>query len=95
MAMPASQPLRWRPPDIPRAASRMTSWVWLRAANGRLSVSVGDNGIGGAVATPGGGLHGIDRRLAAFDRTATVASPVGGPTVISLELPCGLSSEKI
>lgn len=72
-----------------------TGWIWMRALNGRLSVSIGDNGIGGAVSAPGGGLHGIERRLAAFDGTVTVASPVGGPTVISLELPCVLSSEKI
>lgn len=72
-----------------------SGWIWMRAANGRLSVSVGDVGVGGAESTPGGGLHGIERRLAAFDGTVTVASPVGGPTVISLELPCVLSSEKI
>jgi signal transduction histidine kinase len=72
-----------------------TGWIWMRALDGRLSVSIGDNGIGGAVSTPGGGLHGIERRLAAFDGTVTVASPVGGPTVVSLELPCVLSSEKI
>ena len=75
-------------------SSARTAWVWMRHTSGRLSVSVGDNGIGGAVSNPGGGLHGIERRLAAFDGTVTVASPVGGPTVISLELPCELSSEK-
>ncbi len=72
-----------------------SAWVWLRHSADRLSVSVGDGGIGGAVANPGGGLHGIERRLAAFDGTVTVASPIGGPTVISMELPCVLSSEKI
>lgn len=72
-----------------------TAWIWLRHDEGRLRVSIGDTGIGGAVAEPGGGLHGIERRLAAFDGTVTVASPSGGPTIISLELPCVLSSEKI
>ena len=72
-----------------------SGWIWLRHSNNRLSVSVGDNGVGGATSTPGGGLHGIERRLAAFDGTVTVASPVGGPTIISMELPCELSSEKI
>ena len=71
------------------------AWIWMRHNDGRLSVSVGDSGIGGAVSTPGGGLHGIERRLAAFDGTVTVASPVGGPTIIAMELPCVLSSEKI
>ena len=72
-----------------------TGWIWLRHASGRLTVSVGDTGIGGAASTPGGGLHGLERRLAAFDGTVTVASPVGGPTIVSLELPCVLSSGKI
>ena len=76
-------------------SSARSAWVWMRHTSGRLSVSVGDNGIGGAVSNPGGGLHGIERRLAAFDGTVTVASPIGGPTIISMELPCELSSEKI
>ena len=76
-------------------SSARTGWIWARSVGGRLSVSVGDSGIGGAVTTPGGGLHGIERRLAAFDGTITVASPTGGPTIISMELPCVLSSEKI
>ncbi|WP_090482717.1 sensor histidine kinase [Nakamurella panacisegetis] len=71
------------------------AWIWLRHSHNRLTVSVGDNGIGGATSTPGGGLHGIERRLAAFDGTMTVASPAGGPTIISMELPCVLSSERI
>ncbi len=75
-------------------SSARNAWIWMRHANGRLSVSVGDSGVGGAVSTPGGGLHGIERRLAAFDGTVTVASPIGGPTIISMELPCVLSSEK-
>jgi signal transduction histidine kinase len=76
-------------------SSARTGWIWLRHASGRLTVSVGDTGIGGAVSSPGGGLHGLERRLAAFDGTVTVASPIGGPTIISLELPCVLSSGKI
>jgi signal transduction histidine kinase len=76
-------------------SSARNAWIWMRHTDDRLSVSVGDSGIGGAVSIPGGGLHGIERRLAAFDGTVTVASPVGGPTIISMELPCVLSSEKI
>jgi len=76
-------------------SSARAAWIWLRHNDERLSVSVGDSGIGGAVPNPGGGLHGIERRLAAFDGTVTVASPLGGPTIISMELPCVLSSAKI
>ena len=35
-----------------------------------------------------GGLDGIRRRLAAFDGTLTVHSPIGGPTTVTMELPC-------
>ncbi|MFI5429081.1 hypothetical protein [Aeromicrobium sp. UC242_57] len=45
--------------------------------------------------TPGSGLAGVVRRLAAFDGTMDVVSPVGGPTVVVLEVPCALSSPKI
>ena len=37
----------------------------------------------------GSGLVGIARRLAPFDGTMAVSSPAGGPTVVTLELPCG------
>ena len=61
----------------------------------RLHIDVSDDGAGGAVIAPGGGLDGIRRRLAAFDGTIDVTSPVGGPTAIALEVPCALSSPKI
>ena len=53
----------------------------------RLRLAVGDDGRGGADPT-GSGLTGIARRLAAFDGTLTVDSPPGGPTVVTLEIPC-------
>ena len=46
-----------------------------------------DDGRGGA-RPDGGGLSGVARRLAAFDGTIAVASPDGGPTVVTLEVPC-------
>jgi signal transduction histidine kinase len=36
-------------------------------------------------------LRGIERRLAAFDGVLAVSSPAGGPTVITMEVPCELS----
>ena len=38
--------------------------------------------------TDGSGLLGMRRRVAALDGSMTVTSPVGGPTVITVELPC-------
>ncbi|WP_405771041.1 histidine kinase [Streptomyces sp. NBC_00080] len=53
-----------------------------------LSVRVRDEGCGGVDESAGSGLLGMRRRVAALDGTARVSSPVGGPTVIEVELPC-------
>lgn len=60
-----------------------------------LRVVVTDDGVGGASLAKGTGLAGVARRLAAFDGTMDLVSPVGGPTVVTLEVPCALSSPKI
>ncbi|MDG4784792.1 histidine kinase [Micromonospora sp. WMMD1102] len=54
-----------------------------------LRVTVVDDGIGGADERGGSGLAGIRRRAAALDGAVTVRSPAGGPTEITVELPCG------
>ncbi|WP_395109023.1 sensor histidine kinase [Actinomadura sp. SCN-SB] len=51
-------------------------------------VEVTDDGVGGAVARPGGGLAGLADRAATIDGLLTVDSPAGGPTVIRADLPC-------
>lgn len=52
-----------------------------------LTVEVRDDGVGGAD-PQGGGLQGLARRVAALDGSVSVVSPLGGPTVITAELPC-------
>jgi len=59
-----------------------------------LTVVVDDDGRGGAASSPGSGLQGVARRLAAFDGTMVLSSPTGGPTTITLEVPCELSSPR-
>jgi signal transduction histidine kinase len=54
-----------------------------------LIVQVTDDGRGGAVIVPGGGLAGIAGRLAAVDGSLTVHSPPGGPTTVTAVIPCG------
>ncbi|MGW6695286.1 sensor histidine kinase [Rhodococcus sp. NPDC054953] len=54
-----------------------------------LVIDVRDDGVGGAVAAAGGGVAGIRRRVAAFEGTMTLGSPLGGPTRIEVALPCG------
>ncbi|MEY9962562.1 signal transduction histidine kinase [Streptacidiphilus sp. MAP12-16] len=62
--------------------------VRLARAPGGLTVSARDEGRGGADEASGSGMLGMQRRVAALDGTFTVTSPVGGPTVIEVELPC-------
>jgi signal transduction histidine kinase len=54
-----------------------------------LSIEVTDDGIGGAEETLGTGLAGIRHRVLAFDGTVHIHSPAGGPTTITVSLPCG------
>jgi signal transduction histidine kinase len=65
--------------------------VDLRHEKGALRISVRDDGAGGADPKNGTGLNGIARRLAAFDGVLAIVSPVGGPTMITMEIPCELS----
>jgi signal transduction histidine kinase len=53
-----------------------------------VTVQVTDDGRGGAELRPGGGLAGLADRAATIDGVMTVVSPVGGPTVVTAELPC-------
>jgi signal transduction histidine kinase len=68
--------------------------VQVSYSEGTLSLRVSDNGRGGADPAKGTGLHGIERRLAAFDGRLTVDSPVGGPTDVRMTLPCELLSQR-
>jgi signal transduction histidine kinase len=67
--------------DATRASVRV-SW------DGALMIMVADNGFGGVDESRGTGVLGMRRRVAALDGTLTVDSPSGGPTVISVEVPC-------
>jgi signal transduction histidine kinase len=69
-------------------------WVTGGHAAGVLRVEVGDDGRGGADPDSGTGMRGVMRRLAAFDGTMRVSSPTGGPTIVTLEVPCALSSPR-
>ncbi|NUT28717.1 MAG: sensor histidine kinase [Streptomyces sp.] len=69
-------------------------WIDLhhvREGAGLLRVSVTDNGRGGAVISAGSGLAGVERRLGTFDGVLAVSSPAGGPTMVTMEIPCALS----
>ncbi|MFC5685120.1 sensor histidine kinase [Amycolatopsis mediterranei] len=59
--------------------------------SGRLVINVSDNGSGGANTEGGSGLRGIEKRLAPLDGFITILSPLGGPTMVTIEIPCGLA----
>ncbi|WP_433296404.1 sensor histidine kinase [Actinoplanes sp. CA-030573] len=70
------------------------AYVSIKRGADRLFLEVGDDGHGGADPSGGTGLRGIERRLAAFDGTMALSSPPGGPTIVTMELPCALSSPR-
>ncbi len=73
--------------NVAKHAAAGRAWVTARQHDGVLRLVVGDDGRGGAD-PEGSGLRGIARRLGAFDGTLVVDSPPGGPTVVTLEVPC-------
>jgi len=73
-------------------AQRVT--IVLRHHDGVLTITVTDDGRGGADPGRGSGLAGLRRRLGTFDGVLDLHSPAGGPTVLTLEIPCALSSPK-
>ncbi|MER7579729.1 sensor histidine kinase [Kitasatospora sp. NPDC097691] len=68
--------------------------VQLWYEDGLLKAQVTDDGTGGADPSRGTGLRGMERRLATFDGVLAVRSPLGGPTTLTMELPCELSSPR-
>ncbi|HEY1641271.1 MAG TPA: sensor domain-containing protein [Streptosporangiaceae bacterium] len=63
--------------------------IALRTAGQRdvLLLSVADDGTGGADPARGTGLSGLAQRVAVVDGRLAIASPPGGPTKITVELP--------
>lgn len=53
-----------------------------------LRIIVSDNGHGGADENQGSGLRGLGQRVRSLDGTMIVDSPLGGPTLLVVELPC-------
>jgi len=68
-----------------------TVQIGIGYAVGLLRATIADDGTGGADASRGTGLTGVERRLATFDGILAINSPLGGPTIIVIEVPCTLS----
>ncbi|MFE9456479.1 sensor histidine kinase [Streptomyces californicus] len=76
--------------NIAKHSGARTAGLAATAADGRIRLTVGDDGRGGAVLGAGTGLTGLAERLAAVDGALRVSSPRGGPTVVTAELPTRL-----
>jgi signal transduction histidine kinase len=74
--------------NVARHAHATRAVVSIARAGDRLVIEVRDDGIGGADADAGTGLQGLRDRVAALKGWMSVISPIGGPTTISVELPC-------
>ncbi|MFI6855485.1 sensor histidine kinase [Streptomyces sp. NPDC050416] len=60
--------------------------------DGRLVLRIRDDGRGGARAGEGSGLTGLADRVSVLDGRLSLSSPPGGPTLLRVEIPCGLAS---
>lgn len=75
--------------NVTKHSAATEAVVWMTRLGRWLHVQVLDDGTGGVDESSGTGVAGIRRRVAALDGTITITSPPGGPTSITIELPCG------
>ena len=74
--------------NIAKHSGATRAAVTVARQNGHLKVEVTDDGIGGADVSRGTGLTGRVDRVTAVDGTVRLSSPLGGPTILTVELPC-------
>jgi signal transduction histidine kinase len=67
-------------------ASRV--WVSAEDRGERLSIEVGDDGVGGAAMNGGSGLRGLADRVEAVGGRIDVRSEPGAGTTLRAEIPC-------
>ena len=74
--------------NVAKHAGATKAAVVVRRWNGTMRVVVTDDGVGGADPAAGTGLRGLADRVSGVDGSLHVVSPPGGPTVLTVELPC-------
>jgi signal transduction histidine kinase len=74
--------------NIAKHAQASQAEVFVQRASDRLHIIVSDDGVGGADPARGTGLAGLAKRAASVDGTFEIASPPGGPTLLTVDLPC-------
>jgi signal transduction histidine kinase len=76
--------------NIAKHARASRAEVDVRQNRSRLVITVTDDGVGGADPGKGTGLAGLRQRTASVDGALEIVSPLGGPTILTVELPCEL-----
>jgi signal transduction histidine kinase len=74
--------------NVAKYAQASHATVSVRRSNGRATVTVSDDGVGGADPSRGTGLRGLADRLEALDGRLEVESSAASGTRISAEIPC-------
>jgi signal transduction histidine kinase len=74
--------------NVAKHAHATRAAVVVRRLDGVLRIVVTDDGVGGADPMAGTGLRGLADRVSGVDGRLHVDSPAGGPTVLTVELPC-------
>ncbi|MBV9380477.1 MAG: sensor domain-containing protein [Streptosporangiaceae bacterium] len=74
--------------NVAKHARASQAEVFVQRAGDRLHIIVSDDGVGGADPALGTGLAGLAKRASSVDGTFEVTSPPGGPTLLTVDLPC-------
>jgi signal transduction histidine kinase len=74
--------------NITKHARASQAEVFVQQDGDRLHIIVTDDGVGGADPARGTGLAGLARRAESVDGSLEIASPPGGPTLLTVDLPC-------
>ncbi|MGW2299781.1 sensor domain-containing protein [Streptomyces sp. NPDC001809] len=80
--------------NIGRHSGAARARITARHTDGVLRIEVEDDGRGAADPARGTGLTGLADRIAVLDGTLTITSPPGGPTLLRVEIPCPVPSER-
>ena len=75
--------------NVTKYADASSATVAIRRRNGTATVTVADDGAGGADPSRGSGLRGLTARVEALNGRLTVDSPSGAGTRIEAEIPLG------
>jgi signal transduction histidine kinase len=74
--------------NVARHSSAQHAEIDVRRVGDIMHIRVTDDGLGGASPVNGTGLASLAQRALSVDGTMHIDSPAGGPTVITVELPC-------